>query len=87
MPCTDGGVPYPEPEANSKVNKLTDMLCRILKAHENDDNLDWIDSDIQHWWQLHKKNDIEKQKKENERLKKEALRKLTAEEKKALGLL
>jgi len=63
-----------------QVNQLTRLLClastvvveqKKLKVPQYNELVDW--------WEAHKKHDIE-------RIKKEALAKLTAEERKALGL-
>lgn len=63
-----------------KINQLTDMLCWILS---NKTNVHPLRQDIATWWHNHKKEDESRRKNE---LKQSALAKLTAEEKRVLGL-
>lgn len=66
MPC------YAEPEPKyihvdehlkQKVDKLTDMLCRVLTANFSSDFPVWVDTDIMNWWNKHKEWDKERLKK------------------------
>jgi hypothetical protein len=69
-----------------KINELTDMLCWLLK-HEQVNKWVPLREDIGKWWLNHVKEDMTRQKIEKEKeLKQRALAKLTAEEKRVLGL-
>lgn len=41
----------------SVIDKLTDMLCRVLKANFSSDFPVWVDTDIKEWWEKHKEWD------------------------------
>ena len=71
-----------------KINQLTDMLCWILSTKECREYVP-LREDIDKWWEAHRKTDRlmrEKKEKEDKELKQSALAKLTAEEKRVLGL-
>jgi hypothetical protein len=89
MPCVD-----PEADAEmaredaKKLNSLTDMLCRLCKLAERKFKLP---ADIADWWKAHQAADLlregeERQQRAREALKANALRKLTPQEQRALGL-
>ena len=80
-----------------KVDKLTKMLCalcKLIEMHHPDSETQRKAAEIpglHTWWQKHKEKDAtEKARKERDKkakaFKKKALGKLTAEDKKALGL-
>ncbi len=58
MPCVE----YCEPTDNleEKLNKVTDMLCRLL-TNENYGVIETrIPDDIQEWWEKHKEWDAKR---------------------------
>lgn len=76
-----------------ELNRVTNLLCSIMTKSEELFNHEEVhadmlftyistDKNIQNWWQDHKNRD----KIALEKLKEEALKKLSYEEKKALGL-
>lgn len=73
MPCTDGGVPYPEPteqEINARGElshrQLEALLCGILTVYPS--LLNWVDwsevgfaeSVAEKWWKLHQAKDAKR---------------------------
>ena len=84
-----------------KISFLEAALCATLEAFELETGmsvLDWIDykeagitrNQLDRWWKLHQnldKNRKEEEKKRTEKLIKQALGKLSKEEKKALNLV
>ena len=90
MPCHDAlDDSYDAYERSEQIHELTRMLCALCGFSQ--------ESDIQavpglaKWWEAHQKADKlrlqrEAQEREQARLKKVALEKLTAIERKALGL-
>lgn len=70
MPCFDGG-PSTESVLKEKLDKVTDMLCRVLTVIETININGWVPLpvDIQIWWLKHKEADesrISKDKKDQE---------------------
>lgn len=69
MPCTDGGPSIFDVrqvnDLQAKVDKLTDMLCRVM-VHVEDANL--LDSiapmDVHEWWRAHKQVDVRRLERE-----------------------
>ena len=101
MPCRDYGSDSPSPTDSWQYRDLkdrADMLARIackamteLENNKIEDLLLLRDDEVREWWTKHKEADQkarekEERKQERLRLRRAALRKLTAEEKVALGL-
>ena len=96
MPCRDGGPPLGESHSElqqAKIDKLTRMLCTLCKRLEDHEEGNHIyDShELDVWWAEHKEQDRireqrESQERAEERFKKEAVAKLSPEERKVLGL-
>jgi hypothetical protein len=89
MPCNGGGS-Y-DGEYHQKINSLTQMLCMQLRALERTGNADLIHDAVQVWWEQHKLVDAqrlanEKLERANRKLAAKAKKKLTREERRALGL-
>lgn len=82
----------------AEADKLARIACQALTALEqmdSDASILHTDSELTRWWDAHKKADaarLDKERKEKEkkakqaRLRKEALAKLTAEERELFGL-
>lgn len=88
MPCyytgsAEGDARLSEQEAHTETTKITDMLCRTLKAIEDRELepdlllIQLLPKDVQRWWKEHKKLDkratadaIEFKKREIERVEK-----------------
>ena len=90
MPCRDDGWEGVIAQ-KEELDKLTDMLCRMCRGTESAGRLSVLPPDVQVWWAEHKKADAAREAQERAEkaqldLKKKALKKLSAEEKKALGL-
>ncbi len=89
MPCTCDGYPAPEPDLHNGV--VAELLCKTMQEHEARGEMACFTSEQLLWWEEHKRRDairvaldLEKAKTETE--KELALSKLTAFEKKLLGL-
>jgi hypothetical protein len=89
MPCRSE---YMEDDSSKRINELESMLCAVLTAAEAttgmlDDLLEGVDwqeagvtpETLRGWWDRHRAKD-------QERLRREALAKLTPAEKRALNL-
>jgi hypothetical protein len=98
MPCRSYPEDFPE-EMNkltqAKLDIVSRIACKALQHIEDSgDGLEMLilkDREIAEWWSAHKEADRKEQERkrkeaETKRLKKEALAKLTTEEKKILGL-
>lgn len=92
MPCSSGEGPNYY-EDTSKIDHLTNMLCGLCTRIENTDSGYLLEDDesLMKWWDQHKKEDNERKALEEslakrQKLKEEALSKLTKEEREALGL-
>lgn len=98
MPCSDGGYREQEiAETNKKVDKYARLLCFICEylPKEELEKLFKVLPDEEHgnagkelktWWIAHQEFDrARKEGARREKIKAEALRKLTLEERKALG--
>ena len=68
MPCTDGGVPYPESRLEILTTLTPQMLCAVLSAMSADegrallDKVDWKEAGVsrnrlEEWWRLHQQHD------------------------------
>lgn len=100
MPCrdyyTDGQYDNSESKAlKSRLDKVTRILCKVLKELENSPEMTAIllksDKEFQNWYTAHKKADEEErkriaEKKRREAVKKAAMAKLSAEEREILGI-
>jgi hypothetical protein len=56
MPCTDGGVPYPD-YAQRDLNELTDIICEQLTKWDGKVRLT---TRLEHWWIAHQKLDSDR---------------------------
>ena len=102
MPCRDyESDSYSSPtdswqyrEMKDRADMLARIACKAMTELENNKIEDLLllrDNEVREWWAKHKEADRkaqekEKRKQERLRLQRAALRKLTAEEKVALGL-
>jgi len=102
MPCRDyESDSYSSPtdswqyrEMKDRADMLARIACKAMTELENNKIEDLLllrDNEVREWWAKHKEADRkaqekEKRKQERLRLRRAALRKLTAEEKVALGL-
>lgn len=97
MPCRDGpDDAYFLAEAKQRLDHVTRLLCFVMGRLEATpkspySELIMSNADLREWWTSHKVEDMErlareKEAEEKEATKKAALAKLTAKERKALGL-
>lgn len=96
MPCMsyDDRSDYSEREWKSKTDKLARIACKALEALEQDGRADLLllkDDEVRVWWAAHKEADRKAaeqraEKARRARVKKEALAKLSAEERAVLGI-
>lgn len=98
MPCNDGmGSGGRTEYVNVDNPVLAAALCGILSANPNIlDKVDWAEAgitrrQIETWWKDHQAKDAARRLRENQakrvaRIKQDALKKLSAEEREALGL-
>ena len=101
MPCRDYYSDSPSPSSDAEVKKLkarADMLARIackamgeLEKNGVEDFLLLQDDELRNWWKQHKIYDekaasAKKEKARLAKLKRDALSKLSDEEKKVLGI-
>lgn len=101
MPCYDGSGPTPSYSDTFEMQQIkarNDMLARIacramteLEKNGMEDFLLLSDEETRVWWTAHKAWDAKRQAEEAEKLrkeqiKKEAIAKLTAEEREVLGI-
>ena len=90
MPCRDGsGDCGRRPEDQREIDKLTDLLCSVLKIMERD-NGKWsfLDPgcDVGIWWNNHKSKDIERIAREEKEKKESAIREIARKHKEILLL-
>lgn len=90
MPCYDYSPSEERDAAYDKIDKLTRMLCSLLKAGERHGG-PTPPVEVRLWWEDHKKKDAkrlaeEKREKEEKQVRAAALKKLTPAERKALRL-
>jgi len=74
-----------------ELDLVTHLLCEVMTVLEKNNvivplNIDQI-SGLQPWWKEHKERDERRKINERAELRTQALKKLTAEEKRALGLI
>ena len=99
MPCRDYEDTYSyndsrERELKKQNDRLARIACKAMTALEQDGHADLLlleDDEVREWWAKHKEADArataERAEKERKaRIKKEALAKLSAEERKVLGV-
>lgn len=97
MPCNSGmGESYSgnggyDHEARRQVEKLTRVSCDIMKAIEELGVTLPVSSETAIWWESHKAHDaqreaLQKARDEQTSIAELAIRKLTPEERKALGI-
>ncbi len=100
MPCRSGMTPDPYVN-NREIDKLTQMLCSLIRNIHSDGKLYLIPSNVKDWFHIHEEADrkriLEEEaerryQEEQQRLREERLKiisravlKLTDEEKAALG--
>jgi hypothetical protein len=98
VPCNSCGRPSGDDyEARKKIERLEAMLCALIKVTGLDTSLDKVDwaeagvdaQDLRKWWTDHQEKDRQRRDRERheadrERLRAEALAKLSPEEKVAL---
>lgn len=89
--CDDYGVS--KRDQKLLLDKLTRMLCSVLAKNDvlEEDSKIQLTKETSVWWHEHKKADAKRKKLEQEEKRKKdlavkALKKLTIEERKALGL-
>lgn len=95
MPCHDDGRGYPD-EKQEKLDLATRVACTAMRFIEQRTiclaNGSFYDNEALLWWQQHKKADADRTAKEQaknreeQRLREQALDKLTAAERALLGL-
>lgn len=88
MPCMsyDDRPDYSDWEWKNKTNKLARIACKAMTELVEQGKADFLilrDDEVREWWEQHQEAD---RKAREERVRKEALSKLTDEEKKILGL-
>jgi hypothetical protein len=98
MPCRSDDYPAGPTQAElykKEADKVTDLLCSFCEMVERAGDLTLMPSKVRDWWEAHKeldrkrraKEDAERKKREAaNKLRQDALAKLTPAEKKALGL-
>lgn len=96
MPCMsyDDDPGYNERQWKAKTDKLARIACKAMTALSKDGRADFLlleDEEVREWWVKHQEADRKAQeaKRERERreqIKKDALAKLSAEERKVLGI-
>jgi hypothetical protein len=94
MPCRDYSDDQISRETQKRLDHVTKLLCYVMShvGHsELGKHLQTKDKDLKIWWEEHqeqdrKREEAERRASEKRRLKREALSKLSKEERKALGL-
>lgn len=89
MPCTCDG--YPEPKPDQHNGPLAEALCDVLRMHEERGEMSCFSKATLKWWKEHKARDKARIEQDLARIraaedKEKALKKLTAYERKLLGL-
>jgi hypothetical protein len=57
MPCYDGRERESREEERTRLNTVTDMLCRMMKLCGPTFIAEFVPVDIQTWWEQHQKSD------------------------------
>ncbi len=91
MPCYDHRDGDDCREAAAKVNALTRMLCSVLGVLDTNSFFTGEHAEVAQWWKEHQAADRRHRREEAHdrrmaELKEQAIRKLTPDERKALGL-
>ena len=97
MPCSDGGCDAEDRrETQDRLDKVTRLLCSLLETVDKNGNGDLIldagnSFELADWWKEHQEKDrkrIAEERREEARIrkKKNALKKLTQEERNLLNL-
>jgi hypothetical protein len=96
MPCYDGNGPggvsyYEDPSTRRRLDLATRVACEVLRNHSAPVIKESFSKEVQDWWAKHQADDArreaaEKAKKAREKARVTALAKLTAAERKLLGL-
>lgn len=89
MPCTCDGYPAPEPDTHN--GPLAEALCKVLQDHEARGEMGCFDAPTLAWWEEHKERDRKRIKQDlrearQRKQRAEVIAKLTAFERKLLGL-
>lgn len=96
MPCMsyDDDPGYNERQWKAKTDKLARIACKALTELEKQGRADFLlidDTEVRDWWTAHKVADAKakaakEERARREQVKQDALAKLTAEERKVLGI-
>lgn len=96
MPCMsyDDDPSYNDRQWKAKTDKLARIACKALTELEKQGRADFLlidDNEVREWWVAHKEADAKAQaareeKAHRDQVRKEALAKLSVEEKKVLGI-
>lgn len=96
MPCMsyDDQPDYSVREWKNKTDKLARIACKAMEELVKSGKADFLliaDDEVREWWNTHQEADrkareAREKKEREERIRKEALAKLTPEEKKILGI-
>lgn len=89
MPCTDGGVPYPD-YTQQRLDKATRLLCELCDQLENG-NFTGFSGEMSEWWRKHQKADAKRKaaealEQQRIKMRERALNKLTPKERRLLGV-
>lgn len=87
MPCFRTGSAWGDArlsadEAREEVTELTRLLCQVCKSLEREGKSFLLPFDVRAWWDKHKSIDSDRERS----LRRQALGKLTSEERAALGI-
>ena len=93
MPCRDDSSSY-DYSAQERADKMTRIACKVMTELVDEGRAEFLlirDDEIREWWSAHQEFDRQRRAEEYQReteaaLKKEALAKLSDQEKQALGL-
>ena len=74
----------------SKLDEVTDLLCELCTTVERKEGVRSFSNNLKDWWFKHKEEDRKRKEEEDKQLNKkitqqQALKKLSKEEKEALG--
>lgn len=96
MPCfvtgsAEGDARLAQQEAQKEATKVTRLLCQLCRQVEGEFGINHLPHDVKKWWVRHKEIDEKRIKERAEavkrvELRKKALKKLSPEERRALGI-
>lgn len=91
MPCYDGREAQDREEERNRLDLATSVACEVLGKYVIHYSVDNLSKEARNWWSLHQAEDkrqktLEEEARYRRRIKTAALAKLTADERKALGL-